>query len=380
MSLAADTLRLTGLDTLSERALRRLTDRWTGELHPMHTDSLGRVEPTEHPSEAVSAEVFDRIIGQWRLAREKYQDAPLESLYGSRSSLAEGVMRLDSEPAVELQEVGSEITSVTTDSLSVAADSLSVAADSLSVAAKPIAAADPAPVNDVAETMLTPVWWDLAEWTILLYSLLVVVLLFLYIRSLYRYFDDIATLFGSVFGRSTTPTGCTGERRRSDIFYGSLGKLFMLGAGFVGLLAGIVCLRAEIAMAADVQLFMPFVAMALFLLVVTLQYGMLSVVGAVTRSTAEVASLMHIRLVYFVLATVMVAPVMLMALMGSAAAYDLWFKVATVGAGVVVILFIRESIKFFIHKKVSILHWFLYLCTVEILPFSLLWQAAKILR
>lgn len=373
MSLAADTLRLTGLDTLSERALRRLTDRWTGELHPLRSDSLGRVEPTEHPSGAVSDEVFDRIIYQWRLAREKYHDAPLESLYGSHSSLAEGVVRLDAEPMVELQEVGSEITSVAT-------DSLSVAADSLSVAAEPITVADIAPMNDVAETMLTPVWWDFAEWTTLLYSLLVVVLVFLYIRCLYRYFDDIATLFGSVFGRSTTPTGRTGERSRSDIFYGSLGKLFMLGAGFVGLLAGIVCLRAEIAMAADVQLFMPFVAMVLFLIVVTLQYGMLSVVGAVTRSTAEVASLMHIRLVYFVLATVMVAPVMLMALMGSAAAYDLWFKVATVGAGVVVILFIRESIKFFIHKKVSILHWFLYLCTVEILPLSLLWQAAKILR
>lgn len=365
MSFAADTLRLTGLDTLSERALRRLTDRWTGELRPMPSDSLGRVEPTEHPSEAVSAETFDRIIEQWRLAREKYHDAPIESLYGSRSSLAEGVVRLDAEPTMELQEVGSEIASA--------------AVDSLSVAAEPITAADLPPMNDVTETMLTPVWWDLAEWTTLLYSLLVVVLVFLYIRCLYRYFDDIAALFGSVFGRSTTPTGRTGERRRSDIFYGSLGKLFMLGAGFVGLLAGIVCLRAEMVMAADVQLFMPFVVMVLFLMVVTLQYGMLSVVGAVTRSTAEVASLMRIRLVYFVLATVMVAPVMLMALMGSAAAYDLWFKVATVGAGVVAILFIRESIKFFIHKKVSILHWFLYLCTVEILPLSLLWQAAKIL-
>ena len=30
--MAIDSLRLSGLDTLSERALRRLTDRWTGEL------------------------------------------------------------------------------------------------------------------------------------------------------------------------------------------------------------------------------------------------------------------------------------------------------------------------------------------------------------
>ncbi len=354
MSFTADTLRLSGLDTLSERALRRLTDRWTGELRPIRTDSLGHAVQDQMPAEAVSDETFNNIIDQWRLAREHYHDAAAESLYGGYSSLADGVVRLDAVPA----EVADSLTL------------LPEVSDVVSVAE----------ASHRMEVMLTPAWWDFAEWTTLLYGVLVVVVIFLYMRCLYRYFDDIATLFGTIFGRNIAPAGRTDERRRSEIFYGSLGKLFMLGAGFVGLLTGIVLLRADVALADDLQFFMPFVVMVVFLIVVTLQYLLLGVVGAITHSRAEVASLMRIRLTYFVLATVMVAPVMLASLMGNTSAYDVWFKVAVVGAGVVIVLFIRESIKFFIQKKVSILHWFLYLCTVEILPLSLLWQAAKILR
>ena len=36
-------------------------------------------------------------------------------------------------------------------------------------------------------------------------------------------------------------------------------------------------------------------------------------------------------------------------------------------------LYLKESLNLFISKKISILHWFLYLCTVEIFPVSLLW-------
>jgi hypothetical protein len=106
----------------------------------------------------------------------------------------------------------------------------------------------------------------------------------------------------------------------------------------------------------------------------------LGAVGFVTQSYGEVASLMRIRLTYFVLSTVLVAPIMLMALTGVGASADAWLKVSFVAIGVVMVMFIRESVGFFISKKVSILHWILYLCTVEILPLTLLWQAVKSLR
>ena len=76
MAFVTDTLRLTGLDTLSERALRRLTDRWTGELHPV--DSL-EVEPT---GEVASPETFLHIVEGWQRAREVYHDADVDAVMG----------------------------------------------------------------------------------------------------------------------------------------------------------------------------------------------------------------------------------------------------------------------------------------------------------
>jgi hypothetical protein len=128
------------------------------------------------------------------------------------------------------------------------------------------------------------------------------------------------------------------------------------------------------------MLYAPFVVMALYLGVILIQYLFLSIVGFVTQSYGEMAALMRIRLTYFVLGTVMVAPVLLMAMIGTGVGADVWLNVVFVAIGVVGVLFIRESVGFFISKKVSILHWILYLCTVEILPLSLLWQVAKSLR
>ncbi|MBQ5352799.1 MAG: DUF4271 domain-containing protein, partial [Alistipes sp.] len=42
------------------------------------------------------------------------------------------------------------------------------------------------------------------------------------------------------------------------------------------------------------------------------------------------------------------------------------------------ILFVKETFLFFVSQKISILHWILYLCALEIFPLSLL--LAPILR
>ena len=83
---------------------------------------------------------------------------------------------------------------------------------------------------------------------------------------------------------------------------------------------------------------------------------------------------MRIRLIYFVLATVMVAPIMLVAQMSMGDGHNVWQNLGFVATIMALVMFARESIGFFISKKVSILHWILYLCTVEILPLTLLWQ------
>ena len=88
--------------------------------------------------------------------------------------------------------------------------------------------------------------------------------------------------------------------------------------------------------------------------------------------------LLSMRLTYFVFATVAAAPLLLISQV--AVGYNSWFVVACVTALLVLILYLRESLELFISKKISILHWILYLCTVEIVPLTLLWQIALRVR
>ena len=347
-----DIITPSGLDTLSERALRRLTDRWTGSLHD--ADSLLDARSLE---QATSADTFSDIVGQWRKAREIYHDGSVEEVFGEASSLAEGAN-------VAVAEVEPLAASAT--------DSLLNATDSLSVAATSVAE----PFDEIAseEIFLSSMERGLGEWMPMLYDVLIIGALLYYIFCLYRYFDDIVALFHSVFQHQVVSTDRSGERRRSDIFYGALGKLFMMGLFFVGLLVALVTRRAESSLTMEQLFYMPFVAMAVFIVVICVQYVMLATMGFVTRSMNEVAQLMRIRLIYFVLAAVMVAPVLLVALMGSGGSYAVWQNVGFIAAIMAFGLFVRESVGFFISKKVSILHWILYLCTVEILPLTLLWQ------
>ena len=184
MAFVSDTLRLTGLDTLSERALRRLTDRWTGELYPV--DSLD----VTHHAEAASPQTFTQIVEEWQRAREMYHDADVEAVMGGGSSLSQGVVSM--------------------------ADS--VATPSLT------------PLYDAEVMLAERGGWSLAGWSDELFNLLVAVMFVYYLFCVCRYFDDIKALFESIFNSKIQHTGRAGERRRSDIFYGSLGKLFMLGA------------------------------------------------------------------------------------------------------------------------------------------------------
>ena len=333
MAFIQDTLHLTGLDTLSERALRRLTDRWTGELYPL--DSLD-VQPH---AEVASPETFTQIVQGWQRAREMYSDADVEAVMGSGSSLSQGV--IDMSDMVALRSARAY----------------------------------------EAEVMLSDAQPLLANgWIDELYNVLVVVMFVYYLFCIYRYFDDIKALIGSIFNSKLRNTGRTGERRRSDIFYGALGKLFMLGACFVGLITALSFTRVGVALPEQMMAYLPLAVVGTFLGVIILQYLLLGVVGFVTQSYGDVANFIRIRLTYFVLTTVMASPIILMALVGTGTSADVWLKVSVVVLGVVAILFVKESIGFFISKKVSILHWFLYLCTVEILPLSLLWQAVIRLR
>lgn len=401
-----------GLDTLPAESLMRLVAPFAGERR------RGGAEDGLAVQDSVSAatgcgtatgDTFRLIVERWRRAREVYHDGEASAVFGAGSSPAEGVTvrRIESGADDGADAAGSADTAGSDGADVSGADSVgmtpfapvqdvsvrdSLAGDALrdSLASS---LRDTLAVQDVQEAMPVTVAQtvqserdaerrtDGEALAATVFDVLAVGITLVYMFCLYRYFDDVVALFRSVFRRSVMQSGRVIERRSSDIFYGFLGRLFMLGTAFVGVLAAGWALRhAEAGIPDGGVVWVPLLAVGAFFAVTVLQYVTLAGVGWITQSLATVNILLRIRLIYFVLATVMVAPVVLIAQLAADAASDIWLTTGYVAAAVAFMFFLRESMMLFISKKISILHWFLYLCTIEIVPLSLLWQVIIRLR
>ena len=412
-----DSLLRVRLDTLPAAELRRLAEPWCGRTEASDLTSAadtltppqGLYAAAQERVGAFTQEGLRAIAERWRHAREIFRDVDAATMFGDESSLSYGAQRdtvtllsdrlsaADGpvQPASDMITHAADSLPVAGDSLSIAGDSLSLtggsvfaAGDSLSASADTVSlaadtlsagaagaadghvAAVVAAVTDGNAATLAEMAGDVVQ------NLLVAVVVFLYFFCLYRYFDDVRALFGSVFRRSVAPSERMLERRRSEIFYGFLGKLFLIGTCTLGVIASLWADRtvAWEAVGPYARVALPFAAMAAFVAVVAVQYAMLAVAGGITRSWPTMAVLLRIRLIYFVLATVIVLPPVLMWQMNGGTGGEVWLRVACLAAAVAVVMYVRESVTLFNSKKISILHWILYLCIVEIMPFTLLWQ------
>ena len=412
-----DSLLRVRLDTLPAAELRRLAEPWCGRTEASDITSAahtltppqGLYATAQERVGAFTQEGLRAIAERWRHAREIFRDVDAATMFGDESSLSYGAQRdtvtllsdrlsaadspvppasdiithaADSLPvAGDSLSIAGDSLSLTGDSVFVAGDSLSGAADTVSLAADTLSAgaagaadghvaAVVAAVTDGNAATLAEMAGDVVQ------NLLVAVVVFLYFFCLYRYFDDVRALFGSVFRRSVAPSERMLERRRSEIFYGFLGKLFLIGTCTLGAIASLWADRtvAWEAVGPYAHVALPFAAMAAFVAVVAVQYAMLAVAGGITRSWSMMAVLRRIRLIFFVLATVIVLPPVLMWQMNGGTGGEVWLRVACLAAAVAVVMYVRESVTLFNSKKISILHWILYLCIVEIMPFTLLWQ------
>ena len=412
-----DSLLRVRLDTLPAAELRRLAEPWCGRTEASDLTSAadtltppqGLYAAAQERVGAFTQEGLRAIAERWRHAREIFRDVDAATMFGDESSLSYGAQRdtvtllsdrlsaADGpvQPASDMITHAADSLPVAGDSLSIAGDSLSLtggsvfaAGDSLSASADTVSlaadtlsagaagaadghvAAVVAAVTDGNAATLAGMVGDVVQ------NLLVAVVVFLYFFCLYRYFDDVRALFGSVFRRSVAPSERMLERRRSEIFYGFLGKLFLIGTCTLGAIASLWADRtvAWEAVGPYARVALPFAAMAAFVAVVAVQYAMLAVAGGITRSWPTMAVLLRIRLIYFVLATVIVLPPVLMWQMNGGTGGEVWLRVACLAAAVAVVMYVRESVTLFNSKKISILHWILYLCIVEIMPFTLLWQ------
>ena len=412
-----DSLLRVRLDTLPAAELRRLAEPWCGRTEASDITSAadtltppqGLYATAQERVGAFTQEGLRAIAERWRHAREIFRDVDAATMFGDESSLSYGAQRdtvtllsdrlsaadspvppasdiithaADSLPvAGDSLSIAGDSLSLTGDSVFVAGDSLSGAADTVSLAADTLSAgaagaadghvaAVVAAVTDGNAATLAEMAGDVVQ------NLLVAVVVFLYFFCLYRYFDDVRALFGSVFRRSVAPSERMLERRRSEIFYGFLGKLFLIGTCTLGAIASLWADRtvAWEAVGPYARVALPFAAMAAFVAVGAVQYAMVAVAGGITRSWSVMAVLLRIRLIYFVLATVIVLPPVLMWQMNGGTGGEVWLRVACLAAAVAVVMYVRESVTLFNSKKISILHWILYLCIVEIMPFTLLWQ------
>ena len=412
-----DSLLRVRLDTLPAAELRRLAEPWCGRTEASDLTSAadtltppqGLYAAAQERVGAFTQEGLRAIAERWRHAREIFRDVDAATMFGDESSLSYGAQRdtvtllsdrlsaadapvqpasdmithaADSLPvAGDSLSIAGDSLSLTGDSVFAAGDSLSASADTVSLAADTLSAgaagaadghvaAVVAAVTDGNAATLAEMAGDVVQ------NLLVAVVVFLYFFCLYRYFDDVRALFGSVFRRSVAPSERMLERRRSEIFYGFLGKLFLIGTCTLGAIASLWADRtvAWEAVGPYARVALPFAAMAAFVAVVAVQYAMLAVAGGITRSWSMMAVLLRIRLIYFVLATVIVLPPVLMWQMNGGTGGEVWLRVACLAAAVAVVMYVRESVTLFNSKKISILHWILYLCIVEIMPFTLLWQ------
>ena len=102
------------------------------------------------------------------------------------------------------------------------------------------------------------------------------------------------------------------------------------------------------------------------------QRGVVRLAGAVTLSQPFVSQLMLLKRTYFTLGVLVTVPALLLFALCPRGTGDVWFCIIVIELLATVFLYLRETLNLFLSKKISILHWILYLCTVEIFPISLI--------
>ena len=107
--------------------------------------------------------------------------------------------------------------------------------------------------------------------------------------------------------------------------------------------------------------------------VVAYQMAVVRLAGAVTISQPFISQLVLLKRTYFALGVIVTSPVLLLFALCPRGTGNVWFCIIIIELAITAGLYLRETLNLFITKKISILHWFLYLCTVEIFPISLLW-------
>jgi len=293
--------------------------------------------------------------------------------------------------------IADSISAPAADSIRPAADSIGLAADSIG-----LAPADTLFLADfrTAETETPSVWRDTTAAALFgeasvtvqpprmqaappasltenaAFQSFVLLLAAIYAMLLYRNLGDVRTLLDRI--SRDTATG----QRLSEEPGGSGFSRFLNIATTIGMLfMGVMAVKyGDSLMPSQLETLSHGAVLALSLLATAACYGVVlyqmtvvRLTGAVTLSQPFISQLVLLKRTYFSLGVIVTSPALLLFALCPRGTGNVWFCIIIIELAVTAGLYLRETLNLFIAKKISILHWFLYLCMVEILPISLLW-------
>ena len=257
------------------------------------------------------------------------------------------------------------------------ADSLGTAAGTLDTQWHVAAAADlfgPASVPAAPVPQIGPHLVSLTEGP--LFQLLVLGLVAAYLLLIHRHLTDVYTLWGMTsIDRAKSNRILQTEGSNYTHFLNAMLALGIPVAGVAAVRLLALELPPRVAATVSPHLSAPLAgaATATLLLLTGLQVAALRLAGGITLTQPFMGNLLHLKRIYAALAAVAVAPPLLLWVLCPGPS-GTWLSYVILGESIVLaILYLKESLALFLSKKISILHWFLYLCLVEIFPVSLLW-------
>lgn len=107
--------------------------------------------------------------------------------------------------------------------------------------------------------------------------------------------------------------------------------------------------------------------------IVLYQYGLLQAVGRLTLSQEVTDGLLRLKTLALTGLVVAATPPALLLALAPEGSSQVWIVILAAACILALAAYLRETLPLFISKKISVLHWFLYLCIVELFPVSLLW-------
>lgn len=213
------------------------------------------------------------------------------------------------------------------------------------------------------------------------FEILVLLLTAAYAIFLYRHLNDIVLLFRRVFHtrasheRLTESSGSGNNMLRFLNIAAVFGLLF-LGAATIECVDTLLPAAIPEAWPRELLAVASLLATALWALIALYQSLLLKTVGTVTLAMLLTDQIWMLKRTYFALAAIFATPLFLLLALVPSDLGTSWLYITAIGSAITAILCLRETSQLFLVKKIPILYWFLYLCIVEIFPFSLLWLIA----